>query len=99
MLKKRISKTEIVTCCSIWIRLFRSVFPRQVKWTSDLPGNGKATPMTYQSEKTGKQYLIVTVPNPGWRYPRDPKTGTYADSQSVPDDKGGFVIAYALGGG
>lgn len=70
----------------------------EVKWTSDLPGNGQATPMTYQSEKTGKQYLIVTVPNPGWRYPRDPKTGTYADSQSVQDDKGGFVIAYALDG-
>jgi quinoprotein glucose dehydrogenase/quinate dehydrogenase (quinone) len=68
----------------------------EIKWSADLPGNGQATPMTYMSQKTGKQYLIVTVPNPGWRYPRDPKTGTYSDSKSVKDGKGGFVIAYAL---
>lgn len=66
------------------------------KWSQELPGNGQSTPMTYQSSKTGKQYLIVTVPNPSWRYPRDPKTGTYSDSQSVQDGKGGYVIAYAL---
>lgn len=67
-----------------------------IKWSSELPGNGQATPMTYLSEKSSKQYLIVTVPNPSWRYPRDPKTGTYSDSQSIQDGKGGFVIAYAL---
>jgi len=68
----------------------------EIKWQADLPGNGQATPMTYQSQKTGKQYLIVTVPNPGWRYPRDPVTGTYVDSKGVNDDKGGYVIAYAI---
>lgn len=68
----------------------------EIAWSSELPGNGQATPMTYLSETTGKQYLIVTVPNPSWRYPRDPETGTYSDSQSVQDGKGGFVIAYAL---
>lgn len=67
-----------------------------LKWSADLPGNGQATPMTYQSEKTGTQYLIVTVPNPGWRYPRDPKTGNYTDSQSIEDGRGGYVIAYAI---
>ena len=68
----------------------------EVKWSADLPGSGQATPMTYLSEKTGKQYLIVTVPNPSWRYPRDKKTGTYTDSRSIRDGKGGYVIAYAL---
>lgn len=68
----------------------------EIKWSSDLPGSGQATPMTYMSEKTGKQYLIVTVPNPSWRYPRDPKSGNYTDSQSVIDGQGGYVIAYAL---
>lgn len=68
----------------------------KVKWSADLPGNGQATPMTYLSEETGKQHLIVTVPNPGWRYPRDPATGTYTDSKSIRDGKGGYVIAYAL---
>lgn len=68
------------------------------KWESPLPGNGLATPMTYRSQKNGKQYLIVTVPNPTWRYPRDPATNEYIDSQSKRDGKGGYVIAYALEG-
>jgi len=67
------------------------------KWQASLPGNGQSTPMSYRSDKDGKQYLIVTVPNPTWRYPRDPATGEYVDSKSVRDGKGGYVIAYALG--
>ncbi|MEM8633637.1 MAG: PQQ-binding-like beta-propeller repeat protein [Pseudomonadota bacterium] len=66
------------------------------KWKADLPGNGQSTPMSYRSQKDGKQYLIVTVPNPTWRYPRDPVTNQYLDSQDVRDGKGGYVIAYAL---
>ncbi|SIN82287.1 quinoprotein glucose dehydrogenase [Parasphingorhabdus marina DSM 22363] len=67
------------------------------KWAASLPGNGQSTPMSYRSGKDGRQYLIVTVPNPTWRYPRDPATGEYIDSQDVRDGKGGYVIAYALG--
>ncbi|GAB5489449.1 MAG: glucose/quinate/shikimate family membrane-bound PQQ-dependent dehydrogenase [Parasphingorhabdus sp.] len=66
------------------------------KWEASLPGNGQSTPMSYRSKKNGKQYLIVTVPNPTWRYPRDPDTNLYIDSQDVRDGKGGYVIAYAL---
>ena len=69
------------------------------KWSADLPGNGQSTPMSYRSQKTGKQHLIVTVPNPTWRYPRDPVNNDYVDSQSVRDGKGGYVIAYALDDG
>ncbi|MGJ8563568.1 MAG: PQQ-binding-like beta-propeller repeat protein [Alphaproteobacteria bacterium] len=65
-------------------------------WAQDLPGNGQSTPMSYVSEASGRQILIVTVPNPSWRYPRDPKNGGYLDSRSVIDGKGGYVIAYAL---
>ena len=68
----------------------------EIHWSAELPGSGQATPMTYLSKNNGKQYLIVTVPNPGWRYPRDPATNTYTDSKSVVDGKGGYVIAYAL---
>jgi quinoprotein glucose dehydrogenase/quinate dehydrogenase (quinone) len=68
----------------------------EIKWSEELPGSGQATPMSYQSKSTGKQHLIVTVPNPSWRYPRDPDSGTYTDSKSVKDGKGGYVIAYAL---
>jgi membrane-bound PQQ-dependent dehydrogenase (glucose/quinate/shikimate family) len=66
------------------------------KWEHELPGNGQATPMSYVSEQSGKQFLIVTVPNPSWRYPRDPVSNDYIDSQSIRDGRGGYVIAYAL---
>ena len=68
----------------------------ELKWSKELPGNGQATPMTYLSQNNGKQYLIVTVPNPSWTYPRDPKTKSYSDSRSIRDGKGGYVIAYAI---
>lgn len=65
------------------------------RWSADLPGNGQSTPMSFVSPQSGRQMVIVTVPNPSWRYPRDPETG-YLDPQSVRDGKGGYVIAYAL---
>ena len=68
----------------------------KVEWAVDLPGNGQSTPMSYVSQASGKQFVVVTVPNPSWRYPRDPANGTYTDSKSVIDGEGGYVIAYAL---
>lgn len=68
----------------------------KVEWSADLPGNGQSTPMSYVSPTDGRQYMIVTVPNPSWRYPRDPANGTYTDSRSAKDGLGGYVIAYAL---
>lgn len=68
----------------------------KVLWSDVLPGSGQATPMSYEDPRTGKQIVIVTVPNPSWRYPRDPSTGTYTDSRSAKDGLGGYVIAYAL---
>lgn len=65
-------------------------------WRSALPGNGQSTPMSFLSRRSGRQMLVVTVPNPSWRYPRDPVTNEYLDSQAVRDGKGGYVIAYAL---
>jgi quinoprotein glucose dehydrogenase/quinate dehydrogenase (quinone) len=62
----------------------------EVRWESDLPGSAHATPMTYVSAKTGKQYVVITVPNPTWQYPR------YNAPSEPSDDQGGYVIAYAL---
>ncbi|MEM6266569.1 MAG: PQQ-binding-like beta-propeller repeat protein [Pseudomonadota bacterium] len=68
----------------------------EVSWSADLPGNGQSTPMSFVSPQSGRQIIIVTVPNPSWRYPRDPSTNKYLDSRSVRDGQGGYVIAYAL---
>ncbi len=59
-----------------------------VKWESPLPGSAHATPMSYVG-KNGKQYVLITIPNPSWRYPR-------SSSDQPTDDEGGYVIAYAL---
>ncbi|MDJ0644006.1 MAG: PQQ-binding-like beta-propeller repeat protein [Erythrobacter sp.] len=68
------------------------------KWIADLPGNGQSTPMSFTSDASGRQILVVTVPNPSWIYPRDPDTGKYLDAATPRDGKGGYVIAYALSG-
>jgi quinoprotein glucose dehydrogenase len=60
----------------------------EVKWESDMPGSAHATPMSYIG-KNGKQYVVITIPNPSWRYPR-------SSSDEPTDDQGGYVIAYAL---
>ena len=39
--------------------------------------------------KDGRQYVVVTIPNPSWRYPRD-------GNDTPIDGEGGWVIAYAL---
>ncbi len=60
-----------------------------VKWEGALPGSAHASPMSYVG-KNGKQYVVITVPNPSWRYPRPPS------SEEPTDSEGGYVIAYAL---
>jgi membrane-bound PQQ-dependent dehydrogenase (glucose/quinate/shikimate family) len=60
----------------------------EVKWQDDLPGSAHATPMSYVG-KDGRQYVVVTIPNPSWRYPRD-------GNDTPVDGEGGWVIAYAL---
>jgi membrane-bound PQQ-dependent dehydrogenase (glucose/quinate/shikimate family) len=62
----------------------------KVLWSSALPGSSHAVPMSYLSPK-GRQFVVVTVPNPSWAYPR-PASG---DPKPI-DDQGGWVIAYAL---
>ena len=42
--------------------------------------------------KDGKQYVVITVPNPSWRFPRT----AAVQAQKPNDDLGGYVIAYAL---
>ena len=62
----------------------------EVKWEAALPASAHATPMSYVG-KNGKQYVLITVPTPGWRYPRPPPA-----ELGPPDPQGGYVIAYAL---
>ncbi|WP_022979782.1 membrane-bound PQQ-dependent dehydrogenase, glucose/quinate/shikimate family [Ideonella sp. B508-1] len=66
-------------------------------WTAMLPRVGHATPMSYVSPRTGRQYVVMTVPghNP-------PPTGGHGEIEPltglVPKDssESGAIIAYAL---
>ena len=66
----------------------------EVLWQDSLRNGSDATPMSYVSPKTGRQYVLVTVP--GTVAP----TGDFGDPSGISGEgtaaTGGRVIAYAL---
>ncbi len=69
-----------------------NTFTGEEVWTDDLPASSTATPMTYVSPATGKQYVIVTSPEGGGLLQLESSTGSAAENTT----QGGYVIAYAL---
>ena len=67
------------------------VLTGEVVWEDRLRGPSDATPMSYESPVTGKQYVLVTVPGAGGPLSAAEKS---ANSSAA----SGRVIAYALGG-
>ncbi|MFT7652362.1 MAG: quinate dehydrogenase (quinone) [Candidatus Azotimanducaceae bacterium] len=62
-------------------------------WRDEIRSASDATPMSYVSSATGKQYLLVTVPGAG-RPPPSEDHDVDAEAPAAPT--GGRVIAYAL---
>jgi quinate dehydrogenase (quinone) len=64
-------------------------------WTDSLPSSSTATPMSYVSPTTGKQYVLVTVADGGGGLSLDAEASqnTAVDNGEV---EGGYVIAYSL---
>jgi membrane-bound PQQ-dependent dehydrogenase (glucose/quinate/shikimate family) len=63
-------------------------------WTDSLPGSSTATPMSYVSPSTGKQYVIVTVEGGGGGALRlESAVDDGTEEEKVP---GGYIIAYSL---
>jgi quinoprotein glucose dehydrogenase len=69
------------------------VLTGEVVWQDELRSGSDATPMSYTSPVTGKQYVLVTVPGAG--RPLTAGDDTSGKSQAS-DAVGGKVIAYAL---
>jgi glucose dehydrogenase len=66
----------------------------QEVWTDPLPASSTATPMSYTSPTTGKQYVIVTVSEGGGlNLSAEASIDATVD---IPETDGGYVIAYAL---
>jgi quinate dehydrogenase (quinone) len=61
-------------------------------WTVDVPTSAEATPMSYVSPASGRQTVLVTLPDSG------ELTLAHGDSSSAgpPSGSGGYVIAYRL---
>lgn len=69
------------------------VFTGEEVWTDSLPGSSTATPMSYVSPATGKQYVIVTVESGGGGLQLETAVDDPMAGGAVP---GGYVIAYSL---
>lgn len=63
------------------------------EWTDSLPGTSTATPMTYVSPATGKQYVLVTIPDGGGLLQVESAVNT---AEEEGDQPGGYIIAYSL---
>lgn len=69
------------------------IFTGEEVWTDTLPGSSTATSMSYVSPTSGRQYVLVTVPDGGGGLQLESAADTATDDEAAP---GGWVIAYAL---
>jgi membrane-bound PQQ-dependent dehydrogenase (glucose/quinate/shikimate family) len=58
-------------------------------WKTRLPAGGQATPISYVSQETGKQYVVITA---GGHGPMMTKPGDYVLAYALPDDSKGIAI-------
>ena len=77
--------------------LFRAIDVETGKqvWSDDILAQSDATPMSYVSPVTGRQYVLVTVPVSSVSFNEDDVSQAPQDSNSN-SRGGGLVIAYAL---
>jgi membrane-bound PQQ-dependent dehydrogenase (glucose/quinate/shikimate family) len=70
-----------------------------VLWSETLPNNAQATPMSYISPQSGKQYVVIAVPavgQPEDSHVAEPEAQQGANPSVPPGSTGGWLIAYAL---
>ena len=70
-----------------------NVFNGEEEWTAPLPASSTATPMSYVSPTSDKQYVIVTVPDGGGLLQLETQVNEGPDAAAV---DGGYIFAYAL---
>ncbi|HEY0683897.1 MAG TPA: membrane-bound PQQ-dependent dehydrogenase, glucose/quinate/shikimate family [Steroidobacter sp.] len=71
----------------------------KILWSDVLPNNAQATPMSYVSPQTGKQYVVIAVPavnTPEDSHAAEPEAQRGAGTAAPAADAGGWLIAYAL---
>lgn len=75
------------------LRVF-DIYTGEVIWQTAIPSGSDATPMSYVSPESGRQFILVTVPGAGRP---QPAAGHDASGEGdAAQRQGGRVIAYAL---
>jgi len=69
------------------------LFTGKEVWSDSLPDSSQATPMTYVSPKTGRQYVLVVVADAETSMALESAEREESDDTDV---EGGYVIAYRL---
>lgn len=70
-------------------------------WSDSLPNSGQATPMSYVSPRSGRQFVVMTVPSadtPVASHVGEPESDRAAENRDVDPKQagGGYIMAYAL---
>jgi len=69
------------------------VYTGEEVWSDPLPASSQATPMTYVSSKTGRQYVLIVLPKGGSPLALESAAREESNNSNV---EGGYVIAYRL---
>ncbi|WP_129640892.1 membrane-bound PQQ-dependent dehydrogenase, glucose/quinate/shikimate family [Peristeroidobacter agariperforans] len=96
-----VSKGGLVFMGGTMDRRFRALDLRtgKILWSDVLPNNAQATPMSYVSPRTHKQYVVIAVPatdSPEDSHVAEPEAQQGADKSAPRAHAGGWLIAYAL---
>jgi quinoprotein glucose dehydrogenase len=73
--------TFIAAAQDQYLRAFDSVTGIQL-WRAELPAGGQATPMTYRSNKTGRQFVVIAA---GGHVPLGTQRGDYVVAFALPN--------------
>ena len=68
----------------------------EVLWEEELRSSSDATPISYVSPKTGKQYVLVTVPGEGRPRPPGDHDTSGEGEETAAEPVGGRIMAYSL---
>jgi len=89
-----VTKGGVIFYGSAMDKFFRAfdVKTGQELYRDELPTSAQATPISYRTPKSGKQIVVITVPNAQRRMGMPMQ-----DAPADVDPEGGHVIAYGLG--
>ena len=72
------------------------VYTGEELWSAPMSAASEATPMSYVSPNTGRQFVLVTSPSANPRNATDENVGANSASEAKITAQGGLVTVYGL---